>query len=219
MAPAKQVVDEPQSQVVDPAPADEPPRQVVASDDPTPDEPPEPPAAVAGEISELAWVPGVDSKLSTDDAAELVDFVDSWIRGDGLDPAIEYRKGVVFAESREDRGDDGPPPRSAEPEAYRLCGTQSVWMRQSLKAAVENNPLTCSRNVCWYGGSEYTPSGYLLFHRYKTVDDQQTWALDAWIQLYDAALPPTTVHHNENDILELIERLPKTCKGEPLGAY
>jgi hypothetical protein len=206
-------------------PASEIPQpQVVEPDHPTPDEPPESRAAVAGEIDQTAWLPhGYVQTLSPDDAANLVAFVNAWVRDYGEAPAIEYRKGVVFAESREDRGDDGPRPRSAEPEGERVCGTQALWLRNVLHRTIwdisDMVSLTCSQNICWYGGSEWTPSGYLVFQRYKTVDDEQTWALDAWIQLYDAGLPPKTVHHNENDILEIIDRLPKSCKGEPAGAY
>ncbi len=30
---------------------------------------------------------------------------------------------------------------------------------------------------------------------------------------------PKTAHHNQNDVLELIEHLPNPCAGEPRGAY
>jgi len=187
--------------------------------DPAPDDSPDPPTATAGDVDDV-WLPReYVRKLSPEDAADLVTFVDSWVRGEGIAPAIEYRTGVVFAESREDRGDDGPLPRSAEPEGERVCGTRAVWMRSALEKALENAPLTCSHNICWYGGMEYAPSGYLVFRPYKTTDDQPTWALDAWIQVYDAGLPPKTAHHNENDVLEIIDRLPKACRGEPAGAY
>ena len=186
--------------------------------DATPDEPADPAMATAGDVDD-AWLPsGYVRKLSPEDATDLVTFVDSGLRGDGLAPAIEYRKGVVFAESEEDRGDDGPLPRSA-PEGERVCGTRAVWMRQALEKTLANNPLTCSQNICWYGGMEYAPSGYLVFRKYATTEDEAAWALDAWIQVYDAGLPPKTAHHNENDILEIIDRLPKTCHGEPAGAY
>jgi hypothetical protein len=177
-------------------------------------------ADVSAGAVELAWMPkGYVQDLPADKAEALVTFARNWLDGDG-EPSIEYRRGVVFVQSREDRADDGPYPRSAEPEGQRVCGTEATWLRRSLEKTLKYWPLACSRNVCWYGGTEYSPSGYLVFREYTTVYGDQTWALDAWIEVYEAGLGQTLVANNYADVTKMMTRLASTsCAGEPAGAY
>lgn len=176
--------------------------------------------ASAGDV-DLALVPaGYVRALAPEKTGELIAFVNSWIGDHGIEPAIEYRKGVVFAHSREDRGDDGPYPRSAEPEGERVCGTKAVWMRDALSTALQHRDLVCAKNVCWYGGMEYAPDGYLVFHPTTTVDNQQTWALDAWVEVYDRGLADDLAAQNRADVTRMMKGLESTsCPGEPAGAY
>jgi hypothetical protein len=97
-----------------------------------------------------------------------------------------------------------------------------VWLRDALRqrlAAMGPSGLTCSHNVCSYGGAEYAPTSYVIF-RPITVDDEQLWALDAWVDISEAALAEPIATHNRADVVRLMKRVVSTtCAGEPAGAY
>ena len=180
---------------------------------------PDAPSATIAAL-DLAWFPGeylLD--VGHERTAELAQLVEAWAANDSQEPRIEYRRGVVFARSTEDRGDDGPYPKSAGPQGRRVCGDASVWLRSALRERLANEELTCDRNVCSYGGAEYAPDGYVVF-RPVTIDGEATWALDAWVETYAAALPPKMAHDNEEEVIGALDRLASTrCAGEPVGAY
>jgi len=180
---------------------------------------PEAPSATIDKL-DLAWLPkGYVRDVSHDKTAILAQLVEMWAASDYDEPKIEYRKGVVFARSTEDRGDDGPYPRSAGPQGQRVCGEASVWLRTALRERLANEMLTCDRNVCSYGGSEYAPDGYLVF-RPVDVEGEPTWALDAWVEVYRAALSPATADRNQAEVVRALKTQTGTgCAGEPTGAY
>ena len=213
-----------------------PPPTVIAPSPPPPE--PEPPApappvddarmsrVAVGDV-DLAWLPksfviatkrspempSFDMQLER--TSELAAFVDSWIAGTGQPPRIAYRRGVVFAESAEDRGDDGPYPRSAGVEGMRVCGTASTWLRNALRAEMEHETVECHQNVCAFGGMEYQPRSYAVFHW-----QDSEWYLDAWANVFSAGLPPDTAQRNYRDTAAAMKRVATTgCPGEPAGAY
>jgi hypothetical protein len=50
--------------------------------------------------------------------------------------------------------------------------------------------------------------------------DEQTWVLDAWVEVYSAALSADIVEKNDADVLRLMKRAASTsCPGEPAGMY
>jgi hypothetical protein len=180
---------------------------------------PDAPSAILDKL-DLAWLPkGYVRDAGADKTQGLAQLVEAWAASDSDEPRIEYRKGVVFARSTEDRGDDGPYPRSAAPQGQRVCGDASVWLRTALRERLANDVLTCDRNVCMYGGSEYAPDGYLVF-RPVTIDGEPTWALDAWVEVYRAALGPETADRNQAEVVRALKaQVGTSCAGEPAGAY
>jgi hypothetical protein len=197
-----------------PAPEDD------AGDDLSAEAPgPDAPCATIDKL-ELAWMPkGYVRDVGAEKTTALAQLVEAWAASDSQEPRIEYRRGVVFARSDEDRGDDGPYPRSAQAQGQRVCGDASVWMRAALRERIANAVLTCDRNVCSYGGMEYAPDGYLVF-REVTIDGETTWALDAWVEMYRAALPAAAADRNRAQVVSAMKRLATTaCGGEPAGAY
>jgi hypothetical protein len=221
-----------------PAAAAPPPPRAVIAPSPTPPEPkpPAPPAPPAndarmsevavGEI-DLAWMPKSfviatkrspempDFDMQLERTSELAAFVDSWLAGTGQAPRIAYRRGVVFAESAEDRGDDGPYPRSAGVEGMRVCGTASTWLRNELRAEMEREAVECHQNVCAYGGMEYQPRSYVVFHW-----QGGEWYLDAWANVFYATLRPETAERNYRETAAAMKRVATTgCLGELAGAY
>ena len=180
---------------------------------------PDAPSAILDKL-DLAWLPkGYVRDVGHDKTAILAQLVQMWAASDYDEPRIEYRKGVVFARSTEDRGDDGPYPRSAGPQGQRVCGDASVWLRTALRERLANDVLTCDRNVCMYGGSEYAPDGYLVF-RPVEIDGEPTWALDAWVEVYRAALGPETADRNQAEVVRALKaQVGTSCAGEPAGAY
>jgi hypothetical protein len=169
----------------------------------------------------LDWMPsGYVREVSEDRTRDLAQFLDAWTANDFAPaPRIEYARGVVFAHSTEDRGDDGPTPRSASAESSHVCGTQATWMRAALRATLVHRELVCENNVCSYDGMEYAPHGYLVF-RAVTIDGEPTWALDAWVEVYDAGLSSEVATKNVADVARAMKRLREaTCAGEPAGAY
>jgi hypothetical protein len=182
---------------------------------------PEAGIAVPGAV-DLAWLPTSDVRdVTPDQTRELADVVNGWLADDQA-PAIEYRRGVVRVHSDEDRGDEPPYPRSAAASGERICGEPAIWMRDALRQrlqAMGPGDLTCSHNVCSYGGAEYAPSGYLFFHS-TTYMDEQIWVLDAWVEVYTSALSEDVVEKNDADVVHLMKRAAAThCGGEPDGMY
>jgi hypothetical protein len=221
----------------DRTPAATAPRAVIATPPPpAPEPPPAPPAPPANDARmskvavadiDLAWMPKSfviatkrtpempDFDMQLERTSELAAFVDSWIAGTGQPPRIAYRRGVVFAESAEDRGGEGPYPRSAGVESMRVCGTASTWLRGELRAEMENQDVECHQNVCAFGGMEYRPRGYAVFHW-----QNGEWYLDAWANVFSAALPLETTERNYRDTAAAMKRVATTgCPGEPAGAY
>ena len=151
------------------------------------------------------------------DADALAAAVSSWLADAHQDaPAIDLRRGVVWVESAEDRGDDPPYPRSAAPEAERVCGTHAQWLRTALRDELSwRIDLQCDGNVCCYGGMEYAPDGLVVFRRVKN-GDQDGWAIDAWVQVYDRALSADVVEANQRWVTGSLKKLGRgTCAGEP----
>ena len=177
--------------------------------------------AVRGELY-LDWFPRSYVHDVTDDqATDLLDVVNSWVSG-GIPPHVQYRRGVVRVHSDEDRGDDPPYPRSAAAFGERICGEPATWMSDAIRQRLHwmgPGDITCSHNICSYGGSEYAPTGYLIF-RPVTYMDEQTWVLDAWVEVYTAALSSDVVEKNDADVVRLMKRVASTsCPGEPAGMY
>jgi hypothetical protein len=157
-------------------------------------------------------------KVTDEEAQELVALVDAWL-GErdsfGSRPAIVHRRGVLWVESEEDRGDDPPYPRSAAPEAERVCGSAAAWLRTHLRERMTYTggdvALQCSGNVCCYSGMEYSPSGMVVFRHSGTG-----WSLDAWVQYQVAALGEDYVTANLRHVETSLARLARTtCPGEP----
>lgn len=219
---------------VPPPVADEPaaptPEAIAAGDDGAFDPPGVPPyafstagarTAIDGDL-ELSWLPqSYVRDLTPDQTIELTAFVNGWLDDDQA-PAIEYRRGIVRVHSDEDRGDEPPYPLSAAPSGKRFCGEPAVWMRDALRQRLqrlEPGDLTCSHNICSYGGSEYAPTGYLFFHP-TTYMDEQIWVLDAWVEVYTSALSEEAAAQNTADVVHLMKRVASTsCGGEPAGMY
>lgn len=146
----------------------------------------------------------------------LADFLNKWISSGGRAPKIAYKKGVVFIESEEDRGDDPPHPTSVEPEAMRVCGTPALWLR----AAAQQHILTYSASCCGFSCTigdvvEYSPLSQLSFSL-----QHGEWVFDSWTSEYIAALSNEDRNRNRRH-LELSERRLRDtmCVGEPEGYY
>jgi hypothetical protein len=168
------------------------------------------------------WIPRSYLRdVTPDEASTLTTLVNGWLAGDEA-PRIEYRRGVVRVRSDEDRGDEPPYPRSAFASGERICGEPSTWMREALRDRLRllaPGDLTCSQNVCSYRGQEYAPTGYLIFHS-TTYLDEPTWVLDAWVEVYQAALVDRVAAKNATDVVRLLKRVaPTSCPGEPAGMY
>ena len=182
------------------------------------DDPPEqsPMTVAVEEPTEATWLPpGYVEDISREKTEELASFLEDWRKGEDS-PAIDYRRGIIFAESDEDRGDDGPYPKSADAEAFRACGSQALWLRQYLTQRLQTQELSCSNNVCSYPGMEYAPSGTLVFR--QLADGR--WAIVAWTQVFEAALAEDVVDKNYRDVIAGLIRLrDQRCPGEPAGTY
>jgi hypothetical protein len=210
-----------------PAPAPPPPAPppapiAVAHVEAAPLEPIEPapgPAVLRGSCGAASLPPGYHTPLDAAGEQKLVHAVATWLRdahGYGDTPRIEHRRGVAFIESEEDRGDDPPYPRSAAPEATRVCGTAARWLRADLHDELHHRgELTCEDNVCCYGGMEYQPSGLVVFR-----DLGGTWVLDTWVSVYRSALGEHVVAANERHLTRSLRRLAADggCRNEPPGA-
>lgn len=192
-----------------------PPREVVeAPPAPEPEPEPEPPPP-RGSCSEHLLPASLVHDVSDADAEELAALVARWTADhDTWRPPVVYRRGVVHVESEEDRGDDGPDPRSAGAESQRACGSEATWLRSHVRQRLAASGFVCDGNVCCYGGSEYNPVGYVVFRR----DADVTWSLDAWVQLDVAALADFVVEENTRYVREALRRLDGgRCPGEPAG--
>jgi hypothetical protein len=141
-------------------------------------------------------------------------------------PSVDYRRGVVYVESEEDRGDDGPYPRSAGPEAMRVCGSAAGWLRGDLQARLsrktisDGGGLKCQENVCCYTGEmEYAPSGLVVFRAPEPDADPYRWKLDAWVSFYSTGMGPEYAEANTRHVPTSLRRLAGgTCAGEPAGS-
>lgn len=180
---------------------------------------PDAPSATVDKL-DLTWLPaGYVRDVGDDKTAALAQLVEDWAVSSSDDPRIVYRRGVVFARSAEDRPDDGPYPRSVQPQGTRVCGEASVWLRDSLRQRLANEALTCDKNVCSYCGGEDAPDGFVIF-RELDIDGRHTWALDAWIEVYRDDLSSETIAQNQAEIgRALRHELRTSCAGEPAGAY
>jgi hypothetical protein len=193
---------------------------------PPADEPPPRVAVKRGQgDDQTSWLPAAyHHALSDDEAEDLVQFVNTWVTSTDArpepPPSVEYRRGVVFVESTEDRGDDGPYPRSAGPEAQRVCGTVSTWLLAALSERLHyRDDIECFGNICTYPGMEYAPRGYLVFRPIdRDRDLGRAWVLEAWVQSYELFGPDA---EKEADFIPTaLDRLATTrCPGEPAGYY
>ncbi|MBL8625712.1 MAG: hypothetical protein JNK64_30650 [Myxococcales bacterium] len=178
----------------------------------------EPPLVIEAGTCDAMIAP-LRQPTSAADAAALRLLVAAWLSDErAAGPGIEHRRGVVHIESEEDRGDEGPYPRSAGPEAARVCGSPTDWLRTHLRDALawQADGLVCDGNVCCYDGMEYAPSGYVVFHH--GPGDDAPWTLDAWVEVYTAALGPDYADANLRFVSRAIRRLARGhCAGEPAG--
>ena len=148
--------------------------------------------------------------------SELDTFVTAWLTDPNAPaPSIEYRRGILYAKSADDRGDDPPYPRSADPDAKRVCGNAALWLRDYLRARLAYADLSCGEDACESSAAEYVPLQRLTFHR--TNDG---WAIDSWTLTYEAALGREYAQENIDFVKTSIAKLAHTsCPGEPAGAY
>ncbi|MBZ0237702.1 MAG: hypothetical protein K8M05_35635, partial [Deltaproteobacteria bacterium] len=152
-----------------------------------------PPRVVAG-TCDLSLLPAsMVEEPAEDDAAALRVMLNEWLGAPHAEfrrgPGIEHRRGIVHVESEEDRGDDPPYPRSAEPEAQRVCGSAAAWLRTHLRERLQFEGLACQGNVCCFDGMEYHPAGLVVFRRGAVVDGPD-WMIEGWIEVHVAALAP-----------------------------
>jgi hypothetical protein len=206
--------------VVATAPVPGPPAPLVLAEDPADEEPVL--DVHVGDAGGEDLPAELRQAVSAEDTAELVERLRGWLAdGYGGEIGIAHRRGVLFVESEEDRGDDPPYPRSAAAEAARVCGTATTWLRSHLRrhlarVVAPGFGLACSGNVCTYGGMEYAPSGTVVFRRSVRDDGYARWTLDAWIQSYEAGLGPEYAEANHRFVQASLRRLAGTgCAGEP----
>lgn len=192
-----------------------PPATAEACDVCAPAEPEPAPIDRRGACSKDLLPAGLVQQVSDADAAELAAMVEQWTSaGDAWQPPVVYRRGVIHVESEEDRGDDGPYPRSAAAESQRACGSAATWLRSHVRERLDGAGFQCDGNVCCYGASEYAPLGLVVFHR----DADVTWSLDAWVEVYVAALGQEVVAENTGYVRAALRQLDGgQCAGEPAG--
>lgn len=196
------------------------PEPVPPAADAEPDE--VPPRATAGTCNVSRVPASMVQRLSDEDAAALVTLVNDWLDAPtpfGPRPDIEHRRGIVHVESEEDRGDDPPYPRSAGPEAQRVCGSAAAWLRTHLRERLRRvEGLACQGNVCCYAGMEYMPTGFVVFHRAEG-EDGPAWVIEGWVQVHVAALVDEIATANWRHAETALRRLADTrCPGEPPGS-
>lgn len=210
--------------VVAPRPAPEPSPAPVPDPDDAADGPDV--SGIVRDACDLSLVPpALRQQVSDAETDALVEQLRAWAGAseswNGA-PRIEYRRGIVYVESEEDRGDDPPYPRSANAEAERVCGSASVWLRSALHeelashASADAGGLRCQGNVCCYDGMEYAPTGVVVFH----YDEDIGWSLAAWAETHEAALAEEIATANNAFVAKALRRLAETsCPHEPAGAY
>ena len=172
----------------------------------------------------LAWMPpGYVQPMSPAQTAELAHTIGAWIRGGrpASEPAIVYARGLVFAKSEGDPGDDPPYPVSEAPEGLRVCGLPSTWAREVLQDGLARAELTCCDNVCRFGGrAEGDPTDWLVFRPVANDELDRRWALDAWVEVTATGVPAETVAANYRSVCGALARLRAgACPGEPPGNY
>ncbi len=105
------------------------------------------PAFVTNEAVDYSSVPApYIEKVTPEQSAKLAIIVEEWLRDDGRIP-VSYRRGLVYVESTEDRGDEGPYPRSAEPEAIHACGSQALWLRTYIQSSSASSTKSHARRT------------------------------------------------------------------------
>ncbi len=167
--------------------------------------------------------PGVHI-ASPPDSAEVRALVQDWLaERPSRVPAVVYRRGVVYVQSEEDRGDDPPYPSSAAAESERACGSHAQWLRAAVRERLRwraaAGMVRCDGAVCCYDGMEYAPSGYVVFNP-AAHDGGTVWALDAVVEIYEAALGEEEVTANRKYVAGALARLDRTrCVGEPAGLW
>jgi hypothetical protein len=200
-----------------PPPIDDEPLTAIAKDS----APPEEPAVIVEDVDGPTWMPpGYVDDVSRDKTEELAALVQDWLTSPtGSSPVIEFKRGILYIESDEDRGDDGPYPTSAQAEGRRVCGSDAIWMREYIRQRYQNDSVSCAGNVCTIGGMEYAPTSSLVFKEIGPDEDRR-WALIAWTQVYEAALVQDVVDANYRTVIASMIRLRDTrCSGEPAGFY
>lgn len=169
-------------------------------------------------IPGAAWpVAAIDAEAEVELAAMLRAWLAPGDRAPG--PRVASRHGVVFAQSEEDRGDDPPYPASAAAESQRVCGSATAWLRthlrQRLAGVASYGGLRCQGAVCCYDGMEYAPNGTIVFRRVDG-EDGPVFVLDAWFEIYQAAIAPEIAAANQKYVVGALKRLARgTCAGEP----
>jgi hypothetical protein len=196
--------------------------EVVAPAEPRPsatvDEEPAIPQVRAGSC-DVGWLPsGTTRDLSDDDAEALASAVRDWIAGDGSQ-VIASERGIVYAKSEDDRGDDPPYPPEAGPLAARACGLGARWLadhlraRFALSAGPDGDGVVCEENVCCSAGMEYVPHARIVFSQ---DPDRGVWTIDSALFVNEAALGEEYVARNRAFVAAALTRLAsRRCGREP----
>jgi hypothetical protein len=183
-------------------------RRPVTSPQPQPPAPALPGVTASPRHCQLSWMPsGYVQSVPPARTAELAHTLDDWIHAGtpASEPAIEPTSGLIFA----------------GPESKRVCGLPSSWARYALRDGLLRSELACCDNVCSFGGgSEGSPSEWLVFRPLTPDAAGRHWALDAWIEITATGLPPAIVAANYQAVTDALTRLRDGgCPAEPAAAH
>ncbi len=200
----------------DPEPEQEPDQPI--------EEPPGPLVNV-GEC-ELDWLPpGIVEDVPAEATEQLVEIVRAWIADPTISPpAIDSRQGILHAKSEDDLGADPPYPTHTQPGSGRACSSESIWLRDHLRAELARQAsedyggVTCQKNVCCFSGMEYQSDGVVVFRQMPAAEGNPPWVLRASYEVAEAVIGEEYIRANRAYVARELTRLLRgSCPREPAG--
>jgi hypothetical protein len=194
----------------------------VQPDPPESDPFPNAPLSITAGDCDAYWLPIDHEALDAEEQQDLIEGVRRWLEGapDAI-PLIDETRGVLYTQNAIDEAMDPPYPASHAAYSARACGLPARWIRDHAHtylqfAAKWNGGVVCDGTVCCAPSPIESSPDRLIVLRRTDYNGYPWFALDAAIQVTEAALPDETVRANREELARALRAMAASqCGDQP----